>query len=140
MNLNISRSKRRIAGLFSLGALTLGIFLGTSNQVWAGAGVLDVPNICAGINCGAQSISGTYLPSPNGQSLPFTTQIFSPAGACIRLDVTSQQTNLEMVLVSPNGTAWRNDNFNLNDQSPIIKVKSEWCARSGLVQLTGITH
>lgn len=122
--LNVSRSKRRIAGVFSLGALSLGIFLGTSNQVWAGAGVSDEPNVCTWINCGAQLIIGTYVRTPGGESLPFTTQIYARAGACIRLDVTAQDqgADLEMVLVSPDGTAWRNDN-DLLDPTPLIKVK-----------------
>lgn len=119
-SLNVTHSKRRIPGLFSLGALTLGISLGASSQVWAGAGVFDFTDTCTGINCASQSINGTFVFDQFGQALPFTTQVYAEVASCLRLDVTSQQSDLELVLVSPNGTVWRDDDTNGN--RPLIKV------------------
>lgn len=123
--INVTHSKHRKLGLFSLGALALGVSLGTSSQVWAGAGVTDTPDSCTGINCGSQSINATYTQNQFGQSLPFTTQVFVPGGFCVRLEVTSQGSggDLEMVLVSPNGTVWRDDDSAGNNR-PLIKVNA----------------
>ena len=44
-----------------------------------------------------------------GNSQPFTLQVFSTGNECVRLDVLTQGTDLEIALVGPDGTLWRND-------------------------------
>jgi hypothetical protein len=43
---------------------------------------------------------------------PFVLQVFSGAGECLRLAVTSQGTDLEMTLVAPGGRVWQDDDSN----------------------------
>lgn len=94
-----------VAALFSLSF---------GNSAFAGAGVTSSPSSCTSLNCGAASITGTILtpPSTSGGpklTLPFTTQIFVNTGNCLRLDVTAQGDDMEMVVVATDGTVWRND-------------------------------
>ena len=48
------------------------------------------------------------LPS-SGFAVPCLAQIEGPHGACLRIDVTEQGTDLEAVLSAPNGMVWRNN-------------------------------
>lgn len=54
------------------------------------------------------TISGTtfgFGPS----SMPWTAEVYSGAGVCLRIAVTAQATDLETVVVAPNGTVYRDD-------------------------------
>lgn len=109
-HLNSSRIKR---GWYSLHVLALGFFLGGASPAWANIQLFDPLSTTTGINSNSQLFQGVYeRNSNNTQSIPFTIQVYSAGGECLRLDVTSQPSDLEMVVVSPNGTVWRNDDFN----------------------------
>jgi hypothetical protein len=54
------------------------------------------------------TISGTtfgFGPS----AMPWTAEVFAPANGCLRIAVTAQGTDLEAVVVAPNGTVYRDD-------------------------------
>jgi hypothetical protein len=58
-----------------------------------------------------------------GDRDPFILQIYTGGGECVRLDVTNQTHDLEMILISPTGRIWRNDDRAYpNDRRPLIKA------------------
>jgi hypothetical protein len=81
----------------------------------------DTPSSCTGTNCSTLRIPGTLLNfSPSAGN--WDINVFSFGGECIRLDVTSQGTDLEMVVVAPNGTVYRNDDRAISDLRPLVKI------------------
>jgi hypothetical protein len=117
--------KRRTSGFFSLAVLFLGLFVST-NGLLAGPQIFDYgPDSCTGTNCNSVAFNGTYHFGPFDNANPFILQVFSAVfsagGECVRLDVTAAGTDLEMVLVSPNGTVWRNDD-RPGSLNPLIKA------------------
>jgi hypothetical protein len=83
--------------------------LGGDNEAGAASLSRDPQNPCTTANCNAQIIQGQTLASALGAS-PFTTEVYSAGGECLRLDVTAQDTDLAMVVVSPSfSQVYRND-------------------------------
>jgi len=81
----------------------------------------DSVSTCTGINCSSLRIPGTVLnfaPSAGNWDI----NVFAGANECVRLDVISQDTDLEMVVVAPNGTLFRNDDRTSTDLRPLIKM------------------
>ena len=87
----------------------------------AGSLMYDPFNTCTSTNCSSQSIRGTYHSDAAGDRDPFILQIYSGGGECVRLDVTAETHDLEMVLISPTGRIWRNDDF-FDDPRPLIEA------------------
>jgi hypothetical protein len=69
----------------------------------------QVRDSCTTLNCGAVVLNGITQGNVFADSIPFTSSFFANTGDCIRLDVTVADADLEIVLVSPNGTVFRND-------------------------------
>jgi hypothetical protein len=88
----------------------------------AGSLVYDPPNTCTSNNCSSQSILGTYHSDSLGDRDPFILQIYSGGDECVRLDITYATHDLEMVLISPTGRIWRNDDRNSSVGRPLIKA------------------
>lgn len=81
----------------------------------------DTVSTCTGINCSSLRIPGTVL-SFGPSAGNFDINVFAGANECVRLDVISQGTDLEMVVVAPNGTLFRNDDRSGGDLRPLIKM------------------
>ncbi len=81
----------------------------------------DSVSTCTTINCSSLRIPGTVL-SFGRSAGNFDINVFAAAGECVRLDVISQRTDLEMVVVAPNGTVFRNDDRTTSDLRPLIKM------------------
>jgi hypothetical protein len=65
---------------------------------------------CTTANCSSETISGTFGALGAAQSaLPWTVEIFALPQVCLRVEVTAQTQDLELVVVAPNGTVFRND-------------------------------
>jgi hypothetical protein len=80
---------------------------------------------CTTANCSSETISGTFGVLGAAQSaLPWTVEIFSFPQRCLRVEVTSQTTDLELVVVAPNGTVFRNDDGGIAPcfNCPLVKV------------------
>ena len=53
---------------------------------------------------------------------PWVAEIFASQQQCLRLDVTQENVNTEIVAVSPSGLVFRNDDRSAADQRPLVKV------------------
>lgn len=81
----------------------------------------DSVSSCAGINCSSLRIPGTVLNfSPSAGN--WDVNVFAGAGECVRLDVISQDADLRMVVVAPNGTVFQNDDRGGGDLRPLVKM------------------
>lgn len=68
------------------------------------------------------TISGTtfgFGPS----AMPWTAEVYSPAGACLRIAVTSQGTDLKATVVAPNGTVYRDDDSGGSNR-PLVRINN----------------
>lgn len=100
--------KRFVFGLFVLAAIVSGLFL-TGKAAWAASLVFDNFDSCTTANCNASIYNGSYLVSSESDANPFILQVFASRNECLRLDVIAQDQDMEMVIVSPDGAVWRND-------------------------------
>ncbi len=89
---------------------------------FAGSLMYDPFFNCTGINCSSQYIYGTYHSDAAGDRDPFILQVFTSGGECVRLDVIQQTRDLEIVLISPTGRIWRNDDRSSTNRRPLIKA------------------
>jgi hypothetical protein len=80
------------------------------------------PSTCTTANCGSTTFGGTV----NGAGAfagPWIGALYAGTGECLRLDVTSQQVDLEIVAVAPSGAVFRNDDrAGPADRRPLVKI------------------
>lgn len=101
--------KRYTFSKFVLSVFVLGAMVIVPAMAWAGSQVFDSQNTCTAANCSSMTINGTYQFDAFNNANPFTLQVFSSGGECLRINMSSQGTDLESVLVSPSGLTWRDD-------------------------------
>jgi hypothetical protein len=110
--------------------LTLGL-LGTEPLAAAGE-LMAEKATCTNPDCGASVIPGfingwgaTFNP-PQANVGPWVAQVFAAKGECLRLRVTAQSTDTEMVVLAANGNAYRNNNSNIAPcpTCPLISFKT----------------
>jgi hypothetical protein len=90
-------------------APVLGLAL-VAQKASAGSLIYDPgADICTGLNCNSSAIFGTYQRDQANNAAPFTVQIFSSGNECVRVHGLAQATDLEAVLIAPNGQVWRDD-------------------------------
>ena len=65
-------------------------------------------------------LDGT-LNDTNGNSQPWTAELYSRAGQCLRLFVTSTTFDSELTVVAPNGNVYRDDDSG-GSLRPLVKV------------------
>src|SRR4051794_13475271 len=71
----------------------------------------------------SNSTIGATVNGFGGTAGPWTAEIFSSGNECLRLDVTTEVDDLELVAVAPNGNVYRNDDRNgATDRRPLVKV------------------
>src|SRR5688572_23123717 len=68
------------------------------------------------------TIGGTVF-SFGPSARPWVAQVFAAANECLRLDVTTQFTDLEIVAVAPNGSVFRNDDRAAGDNRPLVNIR-----------------
>ena len=102
----------------------LALCMGVLSAVAAEAAPLLGPGggTCTTINCQAARFRGVVA-DEGGFAVPFTMQVQALAGRCLRLETTQQDVNLEMVVVSPDGTTWRDDDGGAGTLS-LVKIAS----------------
>lgn len=99
----------------------MGLALGSLSVGSARATELFDPTFdsCAGLNCSSVVVGGVVNSFANTPK-PWTAEIRATAGRCLRLDVTQQTADLEIVVVAPNGVVYRNDDS--NGLRPLVKI------------------
>lgn len=77
---------------------------------------------CTGARCSSEQITGS-LGSFGSYAFPWEIQVGSDPGQCIRLETTDVQggLNLEMVVVSPSGAVYRDDDGGVGNTS-LVKI------------------
>jgi hypothetical protein len=98
-------SQRVLSGL----ALLMALIFPAASPHQAAAQLVDFENSCTGLNCDSIFYIGQYRFDTAGRPIPFEAEIFSTGQECVRLEVVAQDTDLEAVLVSPDGFVWRDD-------------------------------
>lgn len=99
---------------------SLGLVLSATNA-WAGSQIYDPQDTCTTENCGATLLYGQPLRNNFGQSQPFTLQVYGSRNQCMRLHVIEQFDDMEIVLVSPSGKVWRDDDGGGSNR-PLVKA------------------
>ena len=113
--------KKTAVKLLGAGAVVLGVAL-MVGSAWA-TNMFGPNNTCTGINCSARIVQGTVTQfGPSAQ--PWVAEVFSPAGRCLRLAVTTEPTDLEMVVRAPNGQVFRSDDGGVAPcpLCPVVKI------------------
>jgi len=106
--------------------LAIGTFIAIAPivpQARADSLVFDGFDTCTTQNCNAVVLNGISQKNAFGDSVPFTLEVFGDVNQCIRLEVTSETADQEIVLVSPSGGVWRNDDFFGN--RPLITARAD---------------
>lgn len=77
----------------------------------AGALLWTPASSCTTNNCGAMAFYGTVVNATDslGENVPFVMQVWGAPGQCLKLWTDWQEADLELVVVSPSGAVWRND-------------------------------
>lgn len=98
-------------------------------MLW-GAGASEATQIfdpsastCTGTNC-SQTVIGGTVNGFNSSAGPWTASIFAPANGCLRLQVLTQASDLEIVAASPSGAVFRNDDGGVAPcpLCPLVKI------------------
>jgi hypothetical protein len=111
----------RIAYTFVILSIIAVLVLGprsgsASTEIWD-----DTVDSCPGDNCSSLRIPGSLLAFGAGVK-PWVVNVFGSVGQCIRLDVTSETHDLEMVVIAPDNSVFRNDDRVLGDTRPLVKI------------------
>ncbi|WP_036282360.1 hypothetical protein [Methylocystis sp. ATCC 49242] len=91
----------------------ISMFAPTTSQ--AGYEIFD-PSVssCTGLNCSSIVMGGTVLNSVGLSTARWEAAVYANRGECLRLDEIAMfgtGADDEIVVVGPNGTVWRNDDF-----------------------------
>ncbi|MFA5354344.1 MAG: hypothetical protein WC291_08945 [Thermodesulfovibrionales bacterium] len=83
----------------------------------------DTVSGCTANNCSSIRLPGTVMSfSPSAGN--WVANVFAAPNECLRLDVTLEGADLEMVVIAPNGTVYRNDDRTATDNRPLVKIPS----------------
>jgi len=116
-----SSSANRLMTMLAAGCTALGI--AAPLPAAAGSLLTNFRSTSTAINAGALLVGGSYQFDQFGQADPWVAQLYAEVGDCFRIDVFSQDTDLEATLISPSGTVWRNDDRSGTDLRPLIKAQ-----------------
>lgn len=83
----------------------------------------DTVSTCTAANCSSIRLPGTMMSFPPSAG-NWVANVFALPGECLRLDVSAQTADLEMVVVAPNGTVYRNDDRSATNARPLVKIAS----------------
>jgi hypothetical protein len=119
-SMNISK---KIGYYFFSSYLVAGIFL--IPNAWAGPQLSDGRDDCTPTNCLAVVFTSISEKNAFGDSVPFIIQVFAEPNECLRIDVFNESADQEIVLVSPSGAVWRNDDRASGDNRPLITAATD---------------
>jgi hypothetical protein len=107
--------------MLSSAIFAFGLFGAT--EAFAGGEIFD-----GGVNTGTSAntgaiVMGATIKSFGASAGKWIAEVFAGAGECLRIDVTSEFTDLETVVVAPNGSVFRNDDrAGAADRRPLVKI------------------
>ena len=109
--------------------LKISVFLLCTSSAYASNMWDPSQSTCSTINCSTVPLNGTVLNLTGvvggNNVLPWVGSIWADEGECLRVDLTAMTSgNLEMVVIAPNGTLYRNDNRSPSNSRPLIKIDS----------------
>ncbi len=111
--------------LRSLLVAALMVGFAPAQTLWA-TGIFDPsPSACTTANCSSIRIDGKVIADNRSPAIaqPWVIELFANSGTCLRIQVTAQTTDLEAVLIAPDGTVYRNDDGGgACPTCPLIKV------------------
>lgn len=99
------------------------IVLALTLPAWA-AGPMRLPsNTCEETNCNARSVGGAVL-AFGSSAYAWVGEFVAGRAQCVRFDVTEQATDLEMIVIAPNGTIFQNDDKGTGPcpLCPLVKI------------------
>jgi hypothetical protein len=80
--------------------------------------LIDVRDSCTDINCGAMKIRGMSQTDE-----PFVIQVYADFGECLRIDVTKQGKDAELLVINPNiNVSMYNDDRDAADDRPLVVI------------------
>ena len=94
-----------------------------AGPAYAGGEIFNSGSSCRTTNCDATILNATIKSFPPSAG-KWIAEVFAGAGRCLRIDVFSEFTNLETVVVAPNGAVFRNDDRAGGDPRPLVKIAS----------------
>lgn len=106
-------------------ALSLLVGLGVFASTHAGAATnMFDPSVSTAtkLNASAVTINGT-LHDTNGNTQPWTTQVYAQPGECMRLSVTTTSFDAKMEVIAPNGEVFRDDDSG-GSLRPLVQIAS----------------
>ena len=84
----------------------------------------DTVSSCTGINCSSLRLPGSVSASGVHVNM-WTINALARTGECVRFDLISPPSpspDLEMIVVAPNGSVFRNDDRSPTDRRPLVKI------------------
>src|SRR6187431_2086552 len=84
----------------------------------------DTVSSCTGINCSSVRLPGSVSAS-GVHTNPWTINALARTGECVRFDLISPPSpspDMEIIVVAPNGTVFRNDDRSRTDRRPLVKI------------------
>jgi hypothetical protein len=84
----------------------------------------DTVSSCTGTNCSSVRLPGSVSAS-GVHANPWTINALARTGECVRFDLISPPSpspDMEMIVVAPNGTVFRNDDRSPTDLRPLVKI------------------
>jgi hypothetical protein len=95
-----------------------------AGPVYAGGEIFNSGSSCTTANCATTILNATIKSFPPSAG-KWIAEVFAGAGRCLRIDVFSEFTDLQTVVVAPNGAVFRNDNrAGAADRRPLVKIAS----------------
>jgi hypothetical protein len=88
------------------------------------AGPMRLPsNTCEETNCNARSVGGAVL-AFGSFAYAWVGEFVAGNAQCVRFDVTEQATDLEMIVIAPNGVIFQNDDKGAGfcPLCPLVKI------------------
>ncbi|PON19139.1 hypothetical protein C2W62_04275 [Candidatus Entotheonella serta] len=94
------------------------------SMVSAGTSIFDnTVSDCSTDNCSSLTLAGSVFTINDIEVRSWVVNLFSDIGQCMRFEVLAQDTDLEMVVVAPNGQVFRDDD-SAGDRRPLVKIAS----------------
>jgi hypothetical protein len=126
---NKEKEMKRHPSSLEVVVLIVGFTL-AAGLAWAGPQLKDLTvSACATLNCSSETYEGSYNQDSDSASDPLVLQLYGSPNECLRFEVTSEEEDLELVVISPSGTVRRNDDCNfpavLCPRCPCVKFVAD---------------